>query len=353
MRVRDELEKLDLEAEDSRLFVAELHSRLKGIEQSTVTRSHFDDVTFSFCPCCLAEVADPEGDVCALCKSPSSNEYAAAQILRMKNELSIQIKESEALLQKRADKAKILQAELPLARDELHRLRSDYDSSLVAWSSDAEAAIETAARELGALDEEIQQAIRMKSLSDAIRELQRQRDELGSELSGLQDRIEALEASQEARKADVAGEVEQAMVRLLKQDLPLQMEFVNAETASFDFVGNAVYVNGSRNFSESSAVVLRHIFHLALLTASTKKPYMRLPRFVMLDGIDDGGMEKERSHRLQQIIVDECSSYDVDYQLIFATSEINPSLEETDLVVGRAFTPEDRSLDVQGQVGSG
>jgi len=31
----------------------------------------------------------------------------------------------------------------------------------------------------------------------------------------------------------------------------------------------------------------------------------------MLDGIDDGSMEKERSHRLQQIIVDECTTYEV------------------------------------------
>jgi hypothetical protein len=58
-------------------------------------------------------------------------------------------------------------------------------------------------------------------------------------------------------------------------------------------------------------------------------------------------MEKERSHRLQEIIVDECSRYEVNYQLIFATSEINPAFEETDLVVGRFFTPEARSLDVR------
>ncbi|CAJ7618300.1 Uncharacterised protein [Burkholderia pseudomallei] len=93
--------------------------------------------------------------------------------------------------------------------------------------------------------------------------------------------------------------------------------------------------------------MLRHIFHLSLLTASVQKPFMRVPRFMMLDGIDDGGMEKERSHRLQEIIVEECASYDVDYQLIFATSDINPKFEETDLVVGRFFTPQARSLDVR------
>lgn len=68
---------------------------------------------------------------------------------------------------------------------------------------------------------------------------------------------------------------------------------------------------------------------------------------MILDGIDDGGMEKERSHKLQEIIVEECSSYEADYQLIFATSEINPKFANSDLVVGRYFTPEARSLDVK------
>ncbi|ETS31685.1 hypothetical protein PTE_02373 [Photorhabdus khanii NC19] len=111
-------------------------------------------------------------------------------------------------------------------------------------------------------------------------------------------------------------------------------------------VDNEVYVNGSKNFSESSAVVLRHIFHLSLLTASLDKSYMRMPRFLMLDGIDDGGMEKERSHNLQKIIIEEAENYTHDFQLIYATSEINPEYDNTNLIVGRYFNPEDRSLNV-------
>ncbi|HGX2250440.1 TPA: AAA family ATPase, partial [Escherichia coli] len=74
--------------------------------------------------------------------------------------------------------------------------------------------------------------------------------------------------------------------------------------------------------------------------------YMRLPRFLMLDGIDDGGMEKERSHNLQKIIVQETQSYQYDFQIIYATSEINPEYENTDLIVGRYFNPDDKSLKI-------
>ncbi|OCY10136.1 hypothetical protein A9X69_01615 [Aeromonas hydrophila] len=73
---------------------------------------------------------------------------------------------------------------------------------------------------------------------------------------------------------------------------------------------------------------------------------MRVPRFLMLDGIDDGGMEKGRSHNLQKIILDECKSYSIDYQVIYATSEINPEFEESEYVVSRYFKPENRSLNI-------
>ena len=77
-------------------------------------------------------------------------------------------------------------------------------------------------------------------------------------------------------------------------------------------------MNGATQFSESSTVVLRHLFHLAMLSASTRLPDMRFPRFLLLDGIEDGGMELERSHRLQEIIVDECSTFDCEYQLLIS-----------------------------------
>lgn len=216
-----------------------------------------------------------------------------------------------------------------------------------SWSSEVEVAVEDAARKLGALDAEIRQSYEQQKLASVITDLQKRRDSLTAESKRLEESIVRLEQKQAQRKVEVASAIDAAMVRLLRLDLPLQPEFVKAETANFDFVHNAVYVNNSRNFSESSAVVLRHIFHLALLTASVQKPFMRVPRFMMLDGIDDGGMEKERSHRLQEIIVEECATYEVDYQVIFATSDINPALEESNLVVGRFFTPESRSLDVR------
>ncbi|WLI10669.1 MULTISPECIES: hypothetical protein [Pseudomonas] len=156
----------------------------------------------------------------------------------------------------------------------------------------------------------------------------------------LNDIIGGLERKQEKRKREVSAKLSENMVALLKKDLHLQPGFINASAVDFSFIDNTVLVNGSRNFSESSAVVLRHVFHLALLKTSTELPYMRVPRFMMLDGIDDGGMEKERSHNLQALIVSECEKIGVPFQVIYATSEINPEFQDGELVVGRYFNPE-------------
>lgn len=122
---------------------------------------------------------------------------------------------------------------------------------------------------------------------------------------------------------------------------------VNGErTVPFSFTDNNISVEGITQFSESSTVVLRHLFHVALLSASTRIPAMRFPRFLLLDGIEDGGMELARSHRLQETIVDECSRFDCEYQLIFATSQIAPQLDVENFVVARSFSEEQRSLQI-------
>ncbi len=162
----------------------------------------------------------------------------------------------------------------------------------------------------------------------------------------LDDLIDLYEKAEERLKDKIYDSVSTIAQELLQEDLPLQKEFITPESVEFSFTDNSVYVNGSKNFSESSAVVLRHIFHLALLSASMENHSMRLPRFMMLDGIDDGGMEKNRSHNLQEIIINECSHYEHDYQLIFATSEINPKFTESEFVVGEYYSPNNYSLKI-------
>lgn len=346
--VLDEVAKKEAELADTKAFVAEIESRLLSLEESESTRKYFGGLTFQLCPCCLSEVkpiSDAQ-EVCSLCKNPLSGASADAQLLRMKNELRLQLKESLSIVKRREDETSHLRGVLPALRQDLRRLEKRYSQAADSWSSELEVALEAAVREAGALDHEIKSLYENQRLASVIKELQRKRDELKHEIDNLNLMIGTLEDAQDKRKRDVALEISTTLGRLLRKDLYRQAEFKTAESVHFSFSENRIAVDGSDRFSESSTVVLRHLFHVALLSASTKISAMRFPRFLMLDGIEDGGMELPRSHLLQRIIAEECATYEVEYQIIMATSQIASELDSEKFVVGRAFTEDDRSIRI-------
>ncbi|OEI70985.1 ATP-binding protein [Enterobacter sp. ku-bf2] len=346
-KLKNKIQSLEFEISDSEMFISELQDRLKNLEQSGETRGIFDSMNFEFCPSCLTKIDTINSShTCHLCKSEQSDDKATNQLLRMKNELTLQIKESLQLMSRRRDELARLKREVPLADSELKRLEQEFFKESNYWASPQEAAIGEIYRAIGRLDEEIKRAYEDKKLIVVINELQERRDELQAEKNRLDDLIDLYEKAEERLKDKIYDSVSTIAQELLQEDLPLQKEFITPESVEFSFTDNSVYVNGSKNFSESSAVVLRHIFHLALLSASMENHSMRLPRFMMLDGIDDGGMEKNRSHNLQEIIINECSHYEHDYQLIFATSEINPKFTESEFVVGEYYSPNNYSLKI-------
>ena len=344
----DQITQKEAELADTNLFVAELESRLSSLDESEQARKYFGGLTFQLCPCCLSEVKLTESakGACSLCKNPLSGAAGDAQLLRMKNELRLQVKESKSIAKLRDEEIKFLRGALPTQRQELKKLEKEYTAAADSWSSDLEVALESAAREAGSLDQEIKSLYENQRLAGVIEDLRKRRDALAQQIADLELKISGLEDAQDKRKREVALEISSTLGRLLRKDLYRQAEFRTAEHVHFSFTENKVAVDGSDRFSESSTVVLRLLFHVALLSASTKIPAMRFPRFLILDGIEDGGMELARSHLLQRIIAEECASYQVEYQLIMATSQITKELDNENYVVGREFTENDRSIHI-------
>jgi hypothetical protein len=235
---------------------------------------------------------------------------------------------------------------LPGLKQNLKRLEQKYAASTKVWSSELEDALERAARAIGSVEQEIKGLYDSQRLSLVIQELQAKRKTFTDRLEDVNAIIERLEFTQVERQRKVELEITSTLGKLLRKDLYRQKEFQRAENIKFSFSDNSISVDGANQFSESSTVVLRHLFHVALLSASTRVPGMRFPRFLMLDGIEDGGMELVRAHLLQEIIVEECESYECDYQLIIASSQIAPSLDVDAFVVGRMFSEEKRSLEI-------
>lgn len=341
------LAELELELEDSRLFVQEIDRRLSALDDSQMARSYLGSLRFRFCPCCLSKVADrPAEDSCHLCKSALEPSAGDAQILRMKNELALQRRESAVLLEARTAAIDSLKRDIPELRNGLHKLEREFAAVSDTWSTPQEADIEQTARKLGELNQRLNQLAEYEKLAAVLEDLQLRRSELEARKSVLVDRIEALQSQNEDLKKAARLAIASELIFILRNELPRQEEFIDAQAVDWSFAKNRVAVNGNTQFSESSMVILRHSFHLALLLASAKHAFFRFPRFLMLDGIEDGGQEQERSFAFQRLVVSACESLEHEYQLIYATSKIEPSLDTPEYVVGKASTKDDKTLAI-------
>jgi len=67
-------------------------------------RSYFGNMRFRFCPNCLSKLPEARADAAHwhLCITPLGDGRGDTQLLRMRNELSIQLKESTSLIESRA-----------------------------------------------------------------------------------------------------------------------------------------------------------------------------------------------------------------------------------------------------------
>jgi hypothetical protein len=105
-------------------------------------------------------------------------------------------------------------------------------------------------------------------------------------------------------------------------------------------------VNGESFFSASSMVYLRNSFYAGFLKSALENSAFRHPRFLIMDTVEDKGMEPKRSHHFQNLLAEMSGSASVDHQLIYATAMIAPELENSPYVVDRFYTHEDRTLSL-------
>jgi predicted nucleic acid-binding Zn-ribbon protein len=255
----DEVSVLELEVEDSVLFVSELDRRVASLSESGGARDFFGSIRFQFCPCCLSKIEpDQVAGICDLCKSPIADSAGSSQLARMKNELSLQIKESERLMATKQQRLVDLRAQIPLLKTRLRSLEQEYERATKYWSSPIERDIETTAEALGEVRQKIQQLIQAQKLGEVVKQLQARRGKLQAQLSDLRDRISALKYQQEDKKKVAALAIAEELKALLRSDLPRQPEFIAAEDIKWSFDENRVFVNGSSEFSESSMVYRKY-----------------------------------------------------------------------------------------------
>lgn len=342
--------KIDLQAEiaDSELFLKELEDRMLSLEESAIAESYLGTAVFSFCPSCFTklEVADENKSSCALCKSDIAEDSARSQLARMRNELALQLKESDMIRTQQLEELDSITLEIPSVETQLQYLEADYNRNQANWRSPNQILIQSISKEIGGKEQEIKNVLELKKLADLLETLTEKLGKEESQLEWIRGRIESVTRQQIGRRNSAYLSVVDNLKTILKEDLFRQAEFAQANEIDIDFAANQLIVDGQKQFSASSMVFLRHGFHLALLLSSLERDYFRYPRLLILDGIEDGGMEVDRSYNFQNMIANHSAEHDVVHQIIMTTMSVCPDLDSDKYIVGPKFTHDEKSINI-------
>lgn len=345
LALQSERDALQMEMVDSDKFIAALEAKIEQLRDAEATAEALKAISFIYCPSCFAPIDDDQGGhTCALCKSPFDQGRAQSRILSVINETGIQIRQSKVLQQERQTALDALELEISAAKRawagfaERYRLLNRLPST----------ELRAKARELygraGYLERQIEDLGRKASIIERIDALAKAKNALNAEIIELRDTIEAAERRQTDHLRKAYTQISDNTVDFLRKDLLRQDTFSKAESISFSFGDDRLAVNGESFFSASSMVYLRNSFYAGFLKSALENPAFRHPRFLIMDTVEDKGMEPKRSHHFQNLLAEMSEGAAVDHQLIYATAMIAPELENSPYVVDRFYTHEDRTL---------
>ena len=345
----ERIELLQYDIEDTQMFISELSRKKLALTHSVSTREILGNLRLEYCPECLSPLPQDTSDgICHLCRQKTDNKSGVTQAKRLISELSFQQKESEAILQKDEDELKDAKAELRSLKLRRKGAQKNLDELLGSARSTTAAAIEDLIYQKGELNGELQQFYTMLEMAAKYEELKKQQEQTESAISKKKNYIQAQLARQESRRSEVTRKIQEHGVYFLKHDEARQKDFQEAQPSDLtvDFPGNIVFLRDRYSkYSASSAFFLKLVARFSLFFASLDIPWMRYPRFIFADNMEDKGIEQGRAQKFQQTLIDSLSKYDTDtYQVIYTTSYITEALDHSQYVVGEHYDMEHKSL---------
>jgi hypothetical protein len=301
-------------------------------------------IEFQYCPACLKPLSPVEGKHCVVCSEPIDEDKAKSRYLEIKVDNELQIRESRQLLKAKAAELEGLQSELRIRRREYSTAVTEFAGRYDISNSPRESFLAERNKLLGSLERELGYLDELRATIEKIDQLSRERADLNDQIDRLEARLRSLEASSTARVRKAMGAIGAIGRRLLTDDLPREDTFEDPQTFSINFGDDAMLVDGKMNFAESSNVVLKNTAILSLFLAACYDLEFWHPKFLLMDNIEDKGMEQERSHNYQRLIVEESKKAKFQHQIIFTTSMMNPQLENKGLTVGPKYTRQNKTL---------
>ena len=346
--IENKIKKIEYELIEIKEYQSYLRNLIEKLDFSEMSLSYIGAIDFVYCPACGKELTDNVlENHCGLCKSQVDSEDERSRYSQIRVDLEIQLRETKQLLSQKT-------SEISDAKKEYRSLSTTHQSTLSAFKSKysgdkgpREAYLAERISRVGHINAEVIFLTRSLGIAGEVDSLIKQKNNIQSEINSLKDRKGALERQAGRRRAMALSKISDITVSLLKADFKRQEEFEDSTHVEINFENDAISVDGKANFAESSNVFLKNAAVLSLFLASGTDTKFFHPRFLLMDNIEDKGMEQERSHLFQRLIVERATEIKIPYQVIFTTSMMNPELELDDYVIGPAYTREEKSLKIK------
>lgn len=331
------IKSLSFEVEDSISFIASLDVKIEALSASTQVTKSLGSIDFAYCPSCLQVLEDTADHAkCGLCKSDIKDDGLSVGYLKMKNEIAFQKRESEDIVERKRARIKDLEAEFSNLASRLKDLERQ-NQNFVDTLNPVEAEIKTLLERSGYLSRALQDLQEREKLAARVAEICQKKAELNEEMSILKDKIQAGESLRENRKIAIYTDINNIAISLIKND-PVQ-ELKNIDRISFDFAKDELFAVGKGSPAASTGSHLKNAFFFALFLLSLKHPTVRYPRFIVMDNLEDKGLQDDRVQQFHQDIIKHSQETDVKHQIIFtARSEVlTEDIDKSGMCVGKNF----------------
>lgn len=341
--LESEKNSLAFEIEDSREFLLSLQVRLDALHASTEVTKALGGIEYNYCPSCLQIIEEEENhQKCSLCKSDIKEDGRSLGYLKIKNEIHFQKRESEGIVERKEKRIAEIDIALASLNSELaqyERKNKIFIQSLNPLEAEARSLIE----KTGYIKRAIQDTFDKETLAQKIQDIRTRKEAVAARIEKLKGDISIAMSLREKKRLEVYEAINDKTLLILKKDP--NPELSKVDRISFDFGKDEVIAVGKSSPAASTNTYLKNSFFFALFLVSLEKRFVRYPRFIIMDNIEDSGLSTSRAQQFHADIIAQSKNTDVDHQIIFtARSEvISLELDESDLCVG------DHYDDVDGE----
>lgn len=267
-----------------------------------------------------------------------------ARSLKFINEFARQRQESLELQEERIAEIEHLREDLATSRALWDQASRHYQVAVRSPTTKLRLRLRELNRSAGYLQRKIEDLAGKAGVVEQLATLSKTMERLRIEIRVLKSTIEAEKARNAAQVARAKTAIADIVMKFLKSDLARQSTFQNAETVTFEFDADRIAVNGDSFFSASSMVYLKNSFLAAFCFAATQDSSFNHPRFILMDTVEDKGMELLRSQNFQKLLLEYSQKAGAQNQIIIATSMIAPELNIPEITVGDFYAHDRKTL---------